>query len=181
MSFVAWMAALRRCIFSCAVVVLGTVAAGESARAEDPIKLAVFPFELEDFSAAGGVVSTEGRDAKYLAEATEEGKRRLAESGRYTIVETTNAQDEAVRTHTLHSCNGCVGPIIKKLGADQAVIGTVTRIGRTEYTLLVQVFDGTSGEPAARYFTGLRLGADYSWPRAVRWLMKHRMLAKNGG
>ncbi len=81
----------------------------------------------------------------------------------------------------MHSCSGCVGPITKKLGADQAVIGTVTRISRTEYTMLIQVFDAATGEPVSRYFTGLRMGADYSWPRGAKWLMKNRVLAKKDG
>lgn len=92
-------------------------------------------------------------------------------------VEAGAAQDEPVTLRTLHACSGCAGSIIKKLGAGQALIGTVTRISRTEYTLLVRFFDRSSGEAVARHFTGLRMGADYSWPRAVTWLEQRRILA----
>ncbi len=80
----------------------------------------------------------------------------------------------------MHSCSGCVGPITKKLGADQAVIGTITRISRTEYTLLIQFIDAGSGEPVSRYFTGLRMGANYSWARGVTSLMKNKILGQEG-
>jgi Protein of unknown function (DUF2380) len=175
MTFGPWTASISR-RFICAL--LAVVAASAGAVAADPIKVAVYPFELEDFSAAGGVVATDARDAKYLAEATDEAKTWLSESGKYAVVDTSGAEDEPAKTHTMHSCSGCVGPITKKLGADQAMIGTVTRISRTEYTMLIQVFDAATGEPVSRSFTGLRMGADYSWSRGAKWLMKNRVLAK---
>ncbi len=181
-----WIAPVGRCLqraaglraLLCACALLYVAAAGQGAFAEEPIKLAVYDFELEDFSAAGGVVPPDARDATYLAQATEEAKRLLAQSGRYTIVDTAGAQDEPVKAHTIHSCDKCVGPITKKLGAGQAVVGLITRISRTEYTLLIQTFDAATGEPVSRYFTGLRMGANYSWPRGVTSLMKNRILAK---
>jgi hypothetical protein len=181
MTVVNWIAAVCRArvvLYACTLLCAAS-AGGTAFAAADPIKVAVYPFELEDFSAAGGVVPTNARDAQYLAEATAEAKRWLAQSGRYTLVDTSYAQDELAKTHTLHACQGCVGPITRTLGADQAVIGLITRISRTEYTLLIQFYDAGSGEPVARYFTGLRMGADYSWPRGVTWLMKNRILAKD--
>jgi len=167
--------------FLCACALLCAAAVAKWALAEEPIKVAVYEFELEDFSAAGGVIPPDAKDTTYLAEATQEAKRWLSESGRYTMVDTAGAQDEPVKAHTLHSCRGCVGPITKKLGADQAVVGTIKRISRTEYTLLIEFIDAGSGEPVSRYFTGLRMGANYSWPRGVKWLMKNRILAKDRG
>jgi hypothetical protein len=83
-----------------------------------------------------------------------------------------------VKARTLRSCRGCIGPITRRLGAEQAVIGTIKRINRTEYTLLIQFFDAKSGEPVANFFTGLRMGANYAWPRGVTWLMKNRILSE---
>jgi len=188
MTFVDWITPVRRrsprtmtarALLACALLAV----AGASGRsvADEPIKVAVYPFELEDFSAAAGAVATNARDVKYLAEATEEAKRMLAQSGRYILVDTAGAQDVPAKARTMHSCHGCVGPITKKFGADQAVVGLITRISRTEYTLLIQVFDAASGEPVSRYFTGLRMGADYSWARGAKWLVKNRILAKDRG
>jgi len=167
--------------FLCASALLCAAIVAEKVLAEEPIKVAVYEFELEDFSAAGGVVPPDAKDASFLAEATQEARRLLVQSGRYTMVDTAGAQDKAVKAHEMHSCSGCVGPITRRLGADQAVVGTIKRISRTEYTLLIDFVDAGSGEPVSRYFTGLRMGANYSWPRGVKWLMKNRILAKDRG
>ena len=36
-----------------------------------------------------------------------------------------------------------------------------------------------SGEPVANYYTSLRMGANYAWPRGVTWLMKNRILGSS--
>jgi len=64
-----------------------------------------------------------------------------------------------------------------KLGADQALIGVVTKISMTEYVVKIQVSDAQNGEIISSFTTDLRMGADYSWSRGVRWLMQNRMLA----
>jgi hypothetical protein len=140
-----------------------------------PIKIAVFAFELEDFSAAGqgGYASAE---TSYLAQATDEAKQQLSTSGRYTVVDAAGADISAAKGQGLRNCGGCEAPIAKGLGADQALIGVVTRISMMEYTVRFQVRDVQNGQVASSFSTDLRMGADYSWPRGVRWLMQNRML-----
>ncbi len=185
MTLLSWITARRLphgLVRAAAAAVVSAAAVCTPAHSDEPIKLAVFPVELEDVSAGGGIIAPDERDRAYLAEASEEMRRRLSESGRYRLVDTgPAAQNEHVKARTLHACSDCVGPIARSLGAGQAVVGTIKRITRTEYTLLIQFFDASSGEPVANYFTGLRMGANYSWPRGVIWLMKNRILVKSGG
>ena len=47
----------------------------------------------------------------------------------------------------------------------------------TGYVVQLQVSDAQSGEAVSKYSTGLRMGANYSWSRGVRSLMKNAMLA----
>jgi hypothetical protein len=159
---------------------MSIVSGGYASHAADaaPIKIAVYAFELEDTSAGGGIIPQDEFDTKYLKEATDEAKRWLAESGRYSVVETSGSDEEPVKAHKLRYCSGCVGPITEKLGADQALIGTITRINRTEYTLQIEFFDARIGASIANYYTNLRMGANYAWPRGVTWLMKNQILAK---
>lgn len=164
-----------RLLASLALVALPAIAL---AAEPEPIRVAVYDFELNDFSAGGGIIAPDARDASFLAEATEEAKRQLAHSGRYAVVDTAAATDEPVKAHRLRDCGKCIGEITRRLGARQGVLGTVTRINRTEYTLLIQFFDAASGEPLANYYTSLRMGANYAWPRGVTWLMKNQILAK---
>jgi Protein of unknown function (DUF2380) len=189
MIFPDWVAPVPACVsraasvraLLCACALLSAAAVGAPALADEPVKVAVYKFELNDFSAGGGVIPPDAKDATYLEQATQDARRLLSQSGRYTIVDTSGAQDEPVKAGKMASCDGCVGAITKKLGADEAVVGMITRISRTEYTLLIEFIDAGSGKPVSRYFTGLRMGANYSWPRGVAWLMKNRILAKDRG
>jgi hypothetical protein len=139
-----------------------------------PIKIAVFPFELEDFSAARQAGSAPD-ETKYLADSTEEAKHLLLQSGHYLPVDTSNAN----KRHDLRDCKGCEAVIAAKLAADQSLIGVVTKISMTEYTIRIEVRNARNGAMAADLFTDLRIGADYSWPRGVRWLIENRMLQTN--
>lgn len=140
-----------------------------------PIKIAVFPFELDDFSAASQAGSTPN-EAKYLFDSTEEAKRLLKQSGRYLPIDTGSAG----REHDFRDCNGCEAATAAKLGSDQSFIGVVTKISMTEYTVRIEVRDALSGKIVANLSTDLRIGADYSWSRGVRWLIENRMLKTNG-
>jgi hypothetical protein len=141
-----------------------------------PIKIAVFEFELEDFSAAGQAKSA-GPETSYLAEATDEAEQQLRASGRYTVIDAVRSSTSAAKGQGLWNCGGCEAPIALSLGADEALIGVVTKISITEYTVRFRVSNAQNGELISTYSTDLRMGADYSWSRGVRWLMQNRMLA----
>ena len=86
------------------VLAAATVLSGFSAaQADEPvappaIKLAVFPFELEDFSAAAAVAPVDDVDREQLRQATEEARRLAAESGRYRLVDVAGANGEAAES-----------------------------------------------------------------------------------
>lgn len=154
----------------------GSRAAEQVPAATKAVSIAVFDFELEDRSAGGGVIAEDPQDSKYLAEATDEAKRRLAASGRFELVDTKGADLGTAKTHGLRTCGGCAAAIAAKLGADQAMIGVVTRVNRTEYTLLIRITDAVTGAIVSDNYTNLRMGANYAWPRGVKWLMDNKLL-----
>jgi hypothetical protein len=137
--------------------------------ATSPIKIAVFEFELEDFSAAGQTRSAP--ETSYLAQATDEAEQHLRASERYTVVDAVHSDISAAKGQGLWNCGGCEAPIALSLGADEALISM------TEYTVRFRVSNAQNGEMISTYSTDLRMGADYSWSRGVRWLMQDRMLA----
>jgi hypothetical protein len=147
-----------------------TLAAAEGAA---PIKIAVFDFELDDPSAGGGVIAQDATDADNLKKSTEEARTLLSASGRYSPVDTGSAGAGAFK-----DCNGCEAALAKKLGAAQSMAGVVRRVSRTEYTMQVVVRDAATGEVVTNAFTGLRMGANYSWPRGAKWLMDRQILVK---
>lgn len=165
--------------FAVSLVALSIVAAIQPSEAAepDPIKIAVFHFELNDTSAGGGVISQDAIDSENLTKSTEEARRLLSASGRYSIVDTTSAMDEVLAAGGILHCKGCEGQLAKRLGADQSMVGVVGRVNRTEYTLQILVRDAQTNEIVSNDFTGLRMGANYAWPRGVKSLMNTKILS----
>ena len=146
-------------------------------RAAEPasIKVAVFDFELKDTSAGGGIIAADAIDTENLKKSTEQVRAMLSDSGRFSVVDTGPVAGEVSSAGGIQRCNGCDGPLAKKLGADQSVTGVITRVSRAEYTVLIVIRDAQSGKVVSNNFSGLRMGANYSWPRGVKSLM-NRML-----
>lgn len=168
-----------RFILASAMVAAGfaVAAAGEPA-ASAPIRLAVFPFELEDFSAAAATRPSDDIDREQLRLSTEEARRLIAESGRYKLVDVSAASDQEVKAGNLHDCAGCEAKIAAGLHADQSMIGIVTRISRTDYAVTYKIRDAQSGALVDVEQTDLRAGDTLAWSRGARWLIQRRLLEK---
>jgi hypothetical protein len=167
-----------RCIAShllTAVLFAGSIVAG-AAIAAAPVKIAVFPFELMDLSAAAPYVAPDDIDREQLRLSTEEARRLIAASGRYQLVDVSTVNDQAAKAGKLRDCDGCDARIAAGLDADQSMIGIVTRITRMEYAVTYKVRDARSGAIVAVAQTDLRMGANVAWSRGARWLIQRRLL-----
>jgi hypothetical protein len=171
----------RLSVSACRTLVAGLAAAlmfaVQPSKAAEPVKIAVFDFELDDKSAGGGIIAQDAIDIENLKLSTEEARRMLSASGRYSIVDAGSVAGQVIAAGGIRHCNECDGPLAQKLGADQSMIGLFTRVNRTEYTLQILVRDARTGAVVSNSFTGLRMGANYSWPRGVKWLMDNRILS----
>jgi hypothetical protein len=154
---------------------LAAVGAAETV-APSPIKMAVFPFELEDFSGAAGYVPPDDIDREQLRLSAEEARRLIAASGRYQLVDVSAVNDQAAKAGKLRDCDGCEARIAAGLDADQSMIGIVTRVSRTEYAVTYRIRDARSGTIVAVEQTDLRMGANVAWSRGARWLIQNRLL-----
>jgi Protein of unknown function (DUF2380) len=160
-------------------IVLAAHAAGAAEKsAPAPIKIAVFPFELEDFSAGAAYVPPDDIDREQLRLSTEEARRLIAASGRHQLVDVSAVDDPAAKAGKLRECDGCEARIAAGLDAEQSMIGIVTRITRTEYTVTYKLRDARSGTIVAVGQTDLRMGANVAWSRGARWLIENRLLAR---
>ena len=160
------------------VTVLAAFAAAGTAEtaAPSPIKMAVFSFELEDFSAAAGYGPPDDIDREQLRLSTEEARRLIAASGRYQLVDVGAVNNEVAKAGQLRDCDGCDARIAAGLDADQSMIGIVTRITRMEYAVTFKLRDARSGAIVAVGQTDLRMGANVAWSRGARWLIENRLL-----
>ena len=137
---------------------------------------AVFPFELEDFSAAAADVPPDDIDREQLRLSTEEARRLIAASGRYQLVDVSAVNDQATKAGKLRDCDGCEARIAAGVDADQSMIGIVTRITRMEYAVTYKIRDARSGALVDVKQTDLRMGANVAWSRGARWLIQNRLL-----
>ena len=156
-------------------MVLAAAQAAETA-APSPIKIAIFPFELEDFSAGAGYIPPDEIDREQLRLSTEEARRLIAASGRYQVVDVGGVNDQAAKTGKLRNCDGCDARIAAGLDADRSMVGIVTRITRMEYTVTYKLRDARSGALVDVKQTDLRMGANVAWSRGARWLIENRLL-----
>ena len=154
------------------------VAGAAQAVAPSTVKMAVFPFELEDFSAGAAYVPPDDIDREQLRLSTEEARRLIAASGRYQLVDVGAVSNEAAKAGKLRDCDGCEARIAAGLDADQSMIGIVTRVSRTEYAVTYRIRDARSGAIVAVGQTDLRMGANVAWSRGARWLIENRLLER---
>ena len=138
-----------------------------------PIKLAIFDFELNDNSAAPTETPS---DATELAKTTEAVRELLTQSGRYVAVPINGSDTDAVKNHKMRDCDGCDARIARDQGADQALVGVIGRVSRTEYTVSFRLRDAHTGTIVAGADSGLRMGANYSWSRGAARLIRDRLI-----
>ncbi len=158
-----------------AVLLVGGAVAG-TAIAASPVKIAVFPFELMDLSAAAPYVAPDDIDREQLRLSTEEARRLIAESRRYQVVDVGPVNEQIAKAGQLRDCDGCEAAIAAGLAADQSMIGIVTRITRMEYAVTYKIRDARSGALVDVQQTDLRMGANVAWSRGARWLIQRRLL-----
>ncbi|KRQ95896.1 DUF3280 domain-containing protein [Bradyrhizobium valentinum] len=164
-------------ILAPAMLLAGAAATGTAETvAPLPIKIAVFPFELEDFSGGAAFIPPDEIDREQLRLSTEEARRLIAESGRYQLVDVSAVNEPMAKAGKLRDCEGCDAKIAAGLGADQSMVGIVTRIGRTEYAVTYKIRDARSGALVDVKQTDLRMGANVAWSRGARWLIQRRLL-----
>jgi Protein of unknown function (DUF2380) len=167
----------KRLIGPCLAASLALASALGRAADPVPIKIAVFDFELDDESAAGAAAkSDKAHDESRMQAVSAEARRFLTVSGRFTLIDTAGAGAEAVKSHTLRACGGCDASIARDLGADQSLLGLVTRVANTEYYASVQLTDARTGK-ILRQRSAFFTGADDAWAAGVRMLLKHEILA----
>jgi len=163
-------------ILAPALLLAGVAAAAAQATSAPVIKLALFPFELEDVSAGAGTIPPDGIDREQLRLSTEEAHRLIAASGRYQLVDVSAVSDRSAGN--LRNCEGCEAKLAAGLDADQSMIGIVTRISRTEYAVTYKLRDVRSGAVIDTGQTDLRMGSNGAWSRGARWLIQNRLLER---
>jgi hypothetical protein len=152
-----------------------TAALGENAGNLRPIKLAIFDFELEDVSPASSYLGKTTSSAGNMEKVSSEARRLLAQSGRYSLVDVSKVDAQPVTGRSLRRCDGCEAGIALQLGAEQSLVGVVTRVTQTDYYIQIQIRDARNGKLLDQQEANFA-GSDEGWASGVRMLIRHQIL-----
>jgi hypothetical protein len=80
-----------------------------------------------------------------------------------------------VTEKSLRNCDGCEAGIALQVGAEQSLIGVVTRVTQTDYYVQIQIRDCKTGKVLNQQQANFA-GADDGWASGARMLIKHQIL-----
>jgi Protein of unknown function (DUF2380) len=161
------------------VVALLMLTAAAPARADTP-KIAVFDFELVDTSLQGEMNGPRADEHDRLMRAGDQLRRELAESGRFQLLDIAPV-NAAAHGSNLQACGGCDLQYARQLGADLEITGVVQKVSNLILNMNIYLRDVHTGQLVAAMSADLRGNTEESWSRAMRYLVRNRLLAPNYG
>jgi len=147
-----------------------------SAAAAEPMRIAIFDFELIDTSLEGEMKGTSPEEKARLAKLAPVLREKLAASDRYVVVDTAPVSDRA-RAQNLQACGGCDATLAHEAGADVALTGTVQKVSNLILNLNIYVRDAKDDRLLQSMSADFRGNTDESWSRALNYLIRNRLLA----
>ena len=153
---------------------------GSAPARADPPKAAVFDFELLDTSLQGEIDGPRRDEQQRLIRASEQIRKGLAESGKFTILDIAPVND-AAHGSNLQACGGCDVDLAQKLGADLAITGVVQKVSNLILSLNIYLRDARTGRLVTSMSADFRGNTDESWQRTASYLLRNRLLAPDYG
>lgn len=167
------LARLRRLVLALALAGLSQAPAGAGAAAE-PLRVAVFDFELIDTSLEGEVNGPQQEQTDRLEMLTRRLRAIFGEREGFEVVDIAPVRATAKRRH-LTNCGACDGKMARELGADWAVVGTVQKVSNLILNVNLYVRDVASGDLVQRMSADIRGNTDKSWTRGLDYLVRNRL------
>jgi hypothetical protein len=146
----------------------------------DPLKAAVFDFELLDTSLQGEANGPQADEQRRLNAATEQLRKALAEAGEFVVLDIAPV-NAAAHASNLQACGGCDVQYAEQLGADLAITGLVQKVSALILNMNIYVRDAHTGRLITSMSADFRGNTDESWSRATGYLLRNRLLAPNYG
>ncbi len=150
-----------------------------SACANEP-KVAVFDFEVMDTSLEGAANGPRTDEAARLVRLSDELRRRLAQSGRFDVIDIAPVAGQA-RASNLQACGGCDAGFAHDLGAKYSITGWIQKVSNLILNLNVVIRDAGTGKMLWAKSVDMRGNTDESWSRALDYLVRNYLLAPGQG
>ena len=146
--------------------------------AADPLKTAVFDFDLIDDSQEGEMNGVRGDETARLKLISDELRTMLKADGRYQVLDLTPIAEEIKAKSPMYKCNQCEDDLAKKVGADYLMIGTVQKVSNLILNLNVYVRDVKQAKIIKVMSSDIRSNSDDSWMHGIHWVVKNQLLAE---
>lgn len=140
------------------------------------MRIAVFPFELEDLTPASALQGRATSSTTTLLKVGAAARQQLQDSGRYAVIDGAASSAPPVAAQSLRNCEGCEAAIALDLGAQESLLGIVRRATQTDYYLEIRIRDARTGR-LLRVESANFGGSEDGWPSGVRMLIRHQVLA----
>jgi hypothetical protein len=160
-------------------VVALMVLVSSSAHAE-PVKAAVFDFELYDTSLQGEMMGPQADEQRRLQEVTDQLRKALADTGKFAVLDIAPV-NVAAHASNLQACGGCDVQYAHQLGADLAITGVVQKVSALILNMNIYLRDANTGQLIKAMSADFRSNTDESWSRTMSYLLRNRLLAPNYG
>jgi curli biogenesis system outer membrane secretion channel CsgG len=164
-------------IWPVVVLALSLAVAPVHARAAEPapVKIAVFDFELEDSTPSAALLSKPTSSAAAMDKVSNAAREELAKSGHFVVIDASKADAQPVAQKTLRDCDGCEAGIAQQLGAQQSLIGVLSKVTQTDYYVVIRIRDARTGKILDQQEANFA-GDEQGWATGVRMLIRHQVL-----
>ena len=154
-----------------AALVAGFCLVSGAARADRPVRIAVFPFQIADTSGE----ATHPGQADRVATATALLAATLKQTGRYDPVDLTPYAHEIAALQRPDECGECWAAVARKAGAAQEVLPSVHKVS-TLITLMTLWFaDLHTMQYVARVEGQIRGDTDEAYARGIHFLITEEL------
>jgi hypothetical protein len=164
----------------CAAILIALLSSVPAGAGVQERSAAIFDFELTDTSRDNQLAPHDAEHRARLAQVSDRLRQRLAESGRFAIVDIAPVA-KAARASNLQSCGGCDVRLASQIGADLAITGMVFKVSNLILNMMIFVRDAKTGNDIAVAQADMRGDTDESWTRTLDWLVRNRLLAPDYG
>ena len=146
----------------------------------EPLKAAVFDFELLDTSLEGEMKGPQADEQRRLGIVTEQLRKGLADAGKFVVLDIAPV-DAAAHASNLQACGGCDVQFAQQIGADLAITGQVQKVSALILNMNIYLRDAHTGQLIKVMSADFRGNTDESWSRTMSYLLRNRLLAPNYG
>ena len=150
--------------------------------ADELVAAAIFPFELViEKQMSDGIMPPTANKAQQarLKLMDEKLQKLLVDSGKYSQVDLSSLSKKIEDASPVHECNGCDIDLAREAGAKVSVIGVVRKASNALINVSIFIKDVASGELVAAGAVSIREDNDSGWLRAVRSVVRNRILKRS--